>query len=81
MESIAKKYGLKLDDDWNKKKMHHLGRHPDLYHEWVLSQMKSIDKIPNLTQQQFISLFRIKVIQPVSSNPLMLRKAYWNNKK
>ncbi len=32
-EEIANKYGLDLDDAWNKEYMPHQGRHPNEYHE------------------------------------------------
>jgi hypothetical protein len=45
MAEIARKYGLDLDEAWNKELLPHgRGRHPDAYHEWVLEQMRVIDK-------------------------------------
>ena len=46
MGKITNKYGLKLDESWNKEMLPHLGRHPNAYHEWVLEQMKQIDAMP-----------------------------------
>ena len=34
-ENITKKYGLDLDDDWNKALMPHQGRHPYAYHDML----------------------------------------------
>ena len=58
----------------------HLGRHPNAYHEWVLEQMKQIDAMPYMNQQNFIKQFNIKVIQPVKNNPEMLYKSFWQKK-
>ena len=80
MEKITNKYGLKLDESWNKEMLPHLGRHPNAYHKWVLKQMKQIDAMPNMNQQNFIKQFNIKVIQPVKNNPEMLYKSFWQKK-
>ena len=80
MEKITNKYGLKLDESWNKEMLPHLGRHPNAYHEWVLEQMKQIDAMPYMNQQNFIKQFNIKVIQPVKNNPEMLYKSFWQKK-
>ena len=42
MEAIASKYGLNLNEPWNKEYMHHLGRHPNEYHNYVLEQMQKL---------------------------------------
>ncbi|WP_335789581.1 AHH domain-containing protein, partial [Campylobacter jejuni] len=42
---ITKKYNMELDEDWNKVKMPHRGRHPNEYHEYILEKMSKIDKI------------------------------------
>lgn len=44
-EEIANKYGLKLDDEWNKGYMPHQGRHPNDYHQYVLDNMRTFDNI------------------------------------
>lgn len=80
MEEIIQKYGLKLDENWNKGSMEHSGRHPNKYHKWVLEQMKAIDKIPGMDQQKFIKLYKQRVILPVLEKPLMLRKEFWTKK-
>ena len=41
-ESITKKYGLDLDDTWNKELMPHQGRHPYAYHDYVLDNMQNL---------------------------------------
>ena len=80
MKSIADKYGLDLDGDWNKCLLKHKGRHPNLYHEWVLDRMSYISEIPRMNQPLFVQNFRTLVIKPVVKNPQMLRKYYWINK-
>ena len=72
MEKIAQKYGLNLDNEWNKDLLPHIGRHPNAYHEWVLEQMRIIDNMLNMNQQQFINQFEIRVKQPIRNNPDML---------
>ncbi len=77
LEKIAKKYNLDLDGDWNKKAMHHQGRHPNKYHEFVLEGMKRAEKEASTNKQKFLELFNQYIIQPVLQNPLLLRKAGW----
>jgi len=74
---IAAKYNLDLDGEWNKDILPHQGRHPNVYHEWVLEQMRIIDNMPNMNQQEFIRQFNIKVKQHIRNNPEMLYKNYW----
>jgi RHS repeat-associated protein len=78
MRAIAEKYNLDLDGSWNKQALPHQGRHPNAYHEWVIKQMRAIDAMPGMNQQQFIQQFNLKVIQPVNNNPTMLYKNFWN---
>ena len=44
-QDITDKYGLNLDDDWNKALLPHQGRHPNAYHDFILDEMKNIDNI------------------------------------
>ncbi|WP_257148871.1 RHS repeat-associated core domain-containing protein, partial [Bacillus thuringiensis] len=55
---ITKKYDLNLDHGWNKKKMRHQGRHPNAYHEFMLRNMKKIDKHANGDKKQFLKSYR-----------------------
>ena len=77
MEEIARGYGLDLDGDWNKEAMNHLGRHPNVYHEFVLEGMKRAALEAGGDQARFIQLFDQYVKQIIISNPLLLRKAGW----
>ena len=77
IKEITDKYGLDLDDEWNKKLMLHRGRHPNKYHDWVLDRLNYIDKIPAMNQQRFIYEFQQLVVKPVFKNPMMLRKSYY----
>lgn len=78
-KKITDKYDLDLNGSWNKEKLPHIGRHPNEYHNWVLEQMKTIDAIPNMNQQNFINQFNIRIIQPIKNNPDILYKKYWLN--
>ncbi|WP_289686520.1 AHH domain-containing protein, partial [Helicobacter rodentium] len=78
-ENIAKKYDLNLDGDWNKVNMQHQGRHPNEYHDYVLSEMKNIDKIAKGDKNKFLKEFE-KLKREIKDNPDMLRKAYWKKK-
>ncbi len=77
MNKIVKKYGLSLNGNWNKMELLHRGRHPGNYHSWVFENMKMIDKIACGDADMFIGLFNELVIDPVVSNPMLLRKAGW----
>jgi RHS repeat-associated protein len=77
MVEIAQKYGLDLDDVWNKSPMPHQGRHPNAYHEWVLEQMRLVDEIAQGDKELFLDLFDAQVKQEVLEHPEMLRKRFW----
>lgn len=77
MEKIAEKYGLKLDDMWNKRSLPHLGRHPNAYHQFVLDGMRRAHKEAKGNVDAFLSGFDKYVIQPVVNNPELLRKSGW----
>jgi hypothetical protein len=53
------------------------GRHPDAYHEWVLKEIREIDKKAKGNREVFLKLFEQRVKQKVRANPAMLRKSYW----
>lgn len=80
MKKIADKYNLNLDGEWNKRAMHHQGRHPNKYHEFVLEGMKRAEKEAATNKQKFLELFNVYIIQPILENPLLLRKVGWKNK-
>jgi RHS repeat-associated protein len=80
MAEIAQKYGLDLDDAWNKGLIPQRGRHPDAYHEWVLDQMREIDEIAQGNREVFLELFERKVTQKVREHPEMLRRWYWEGR-
>lgn len=77
MEAIVGRYNLDLNGDWNIRRLPHRGRHPNNYHQWVLENIREINKMSNMNQTEFIRLFQEKVIIPVSNNPEMLYKRYW----
>jgi hypothetical protein len=79
IEKITKKYGLDLDETWNKQLMPHQGRHPNAYHEYVLENLKQFDEIAKGDKDKFLKLFD-KLKQEIINNPEMLYKDYWKNK-
>ncbi|WP_209512782.1 AHH domain-containing protein [Sedimentibacter acidaminivorans] len=75
-EDIKKKYGLDLDEAWNKELMPHQCRHPNAYHDWMLEQMQSLDSIAKGNKDVFLKMFE-DVKKTVIYNPDMLRKKFW----
>ena len=80
MKEITDKYGLDLDGSWNKRLLLHQGRHPNVYHEWVLKKMKIIDAKANLSQKVFVDFFQSDIIEPVVKNPQRLYKQWYKQK-
>ena len=78
-EGIAKKYGLDLDDDWNKEFLPHQGRHPNSYQNYVLESMRQYDSIAQGNKNIFLQLFE-NLKKEISSNPNILYKDFWNKK-
>ena len=76
LEEIANRYGLDLDDAWNKDLLPHQGRHPNAYHEYVLDSMKQFDNIAQGDKDIFLKLFD-NLKNNVKSKPDMLYKDYW----
>ena len=76
LEEITNKYGLELDDAWNKDLLPHQGRHPNAYHEYILDSMKQFDDIAQGDKDIFNQLFD-NLKNNVKSNPDMLYKSYW----
>lgn len=76
-EKIANKYGLSLDGDWNKDLLHHLGKHPNEYHDFVLEAMKCIDASACGDQATFLQLYEQYVKSIVRKKPILLRKKGW----
>ncbi|WP_250323688.1 AHH domain-containing protein, partial [Campylobacter lari] len=79
-QKITKKYGLKLDGDWNKVKMPHRGRHPNEYHEYILEKMSKIDKIARGDKNKFLKEFE-KLKEEIKNNPALLHKEYYKERK
>lgn len=59
-EEIADKYGLNLDDDWNKELLPHIGRHLNLYHDFILERIMEIDQVANGNVSIFLRLYKEK---------------------
>ncbi len=77
MSKIAEKYGLQLDQPWNKQLMAHSGRHPNEYHQFVLDAMKFADTKAQGNTAEFLRLFNNNVRRPIMENPELLRKSGW----
>ena len=77
MEAIASKYGLDLDGIWNKQLLPQMGRHPDLYHDFVLNGMRQADMEAGGAADKFLELFDKYVKQPIIDNPDLLYKKGW----
>ncbi|MBC1359504.1 T7SS effector LXG polymorphic toxin [Listeria booriae] len=80
IEEVTTKYGLKLDDIWNKELLPHQGRHPNAYHDFILDNLKQIDEISQGDPILFMELFEAVKLE-VRNNPDMLYKEYWNQLK
>ena len=73
---ITDKYGLDLDDDWNKIVIPHCGRHTNAYHDYVLAQMHKIDPVANGNTEAFLSEFE-SLKREIAANYDMLYSNYW----
>ncbi|MBC2169550.1 T7SS effector LXG polymorphic toxin [Listeria booriae] len=80
MENVTKKYGLDLDESWNKELLPHQGRHPNAYHEYVLDKLNTYDAIAQGDRELFLELYEELKFQ-IRVNPDMLYKEYWLNLK
>ena len=76
-ERLANKYGLSLDDWWNKEYLPHRGRHPNAYHEFVWLGLERADREARGDAELFLALFDYYVKDPVRHNPGLLRKDFW----
>jgi len=75
-EKIAIKYGLDLEGEWNKGLLPHQGRHPNVYHDYVLASMKRFHIIARGNKNIFLKLYN-DMTQEINSNPNILYKNYW----
>ena len=76
-EDITRKYGLDLDGNWNKELLPHQGRHPNIYHEYILDLMEQIDQIAQGDTDVFLQLYEELVKDTIRNNPAMLYSEYW----
>ena len=81
MKDAVSQYGLDLNGSWTIRLMSHIGRHPNAYHDWILNNIYSINKIPNINTEIFLKEFNKRIVQPVLEHPEMLNKAFWKLKK
>jgi RHS repeat-associated protein len=76
-EVILKKYGLNVNDNWNKAILPQSGKHPIQYHDFVLDELRKIDAIANGNKEHFLKLFEERIVQPIRQNPDRLYKTGW----
>jgi hypothetical protein len=78
-KKIVEKYGLDLDDDWNKIQIPHQGEggHAQQYHQWVYERLKYIDSVAQGDTKVFLEMFDEMIKQPVLDNPWVVRKDWW----
>ncbi|EIT84454.1 RHS repeat-associated core domain-containing protein [Fictibacillus macauensis ZFHKF-1] len=79
IENITKKYDLDLDEEWNKELLPHQRRHPYAYHDYVLDELSTYDRLAKGDRKKFLKLFE-GLKQKVRENPDMLYKEYWRSK-
>lgn len=77
MERIAQKYGLDLDEAWNKEMLPHLGRHANVYHDFALEGMRRAAREAGNDKALFKQLFEKYVKEPIRENPDLLYKRGW----
>lgn len=75
-EGIANKYGLNLDDDWNKIKIPHRGTHPWEYHDFIWEQMIEADNKAKGNVNVFLKIWNF-VGDLLKENPQMLYTEFW----
>ncbi|QNM14226.1 hypothetical protein DXA09_21385 [Absiella sp. AM54-8XD] len=81
-ELILQNYeDLDLDGEWNKEPLHHQGRHPNDYHDFVLQQMKDINLIAQGNSEIFKKEFESRVKDVIRNKEEMLYSAYWKKLK
>lgn len=56
-EEIRNKYGLELDNEWNKDLFPYQGRHPNAYHDYILNSIRQFDEIVQGNREIFLELF------------------------
>jgi RHS repeat-associated protein len=78
-EEITKKYNLDLDDGWNTELLPHQGRHPNEYHDWMLSKFREADRYAQGDTVKFKQYLDDNAFSYVRENPNMLYKEYWIN--
>ncbi|MDE6887895.1 MAG: AHH domain-containing protein [Eubacterium sp.] len=77
MLQIVKKYGIKdlKKDALNKIKLPHRGKHTDKYHEWMLDNLRKIDKAAKGRTDVFLKGFN-KLREKLEKHPEILYKKW-----
>jgi hypothetical protein len=74
---LLRKYNLDLNGEWNKVLIPHKGRHPNMYHEWILENLRDFDLISLGDTNKFLELFN-EIKSRIIKNPDMLGKSFWD---
>jgi len=77
LEDVAGKYGLGLNESWNRLSLPHFGSHPIRYHQFVLREMRAADALARGDLGVFLNQYKIRVTDVVRSNPEMLNASWW----
>jgi hypothetical protein len=82
IHEIVDDMGLDLNGDWNKVNLPskiHRGRHPNAYHEYVITQASKAKELAKGNKDLFLKYFQ-ETIDEIKNNPIMVRKIYWIKK-
>lgn len=79
-QAVLDKYGLNLNESWNKELLPHGGRHATEYHEYMLAGIKDIDAIAQGNADIFLKQFEV-LKSTIRANPEMMYKTFWLNGK
>jgi hypothetical protein len=73
MQEVIDKYGLKLEEDWNKEILPHLGRHTEAYHDEVLRRLQRAAQEAGNDKEKFLELYEEYVKKWVRQNPEVMQ--------
>ena len=73
-EKITKKYGLDLDDGWNKELLSHQGGHTKKYRQWILERLRKADLEAKGDKKIFQDKVEQYIKKPVRDDPSILYK-------
>jgi hypothetical protein len=68
-QGLIDKYGLKLDGEWNKEILPHIGRHTQWYHDQILKRTEQAAYEAGNDVNKFLELYEKYVKKWVRENP------------